>query len=234
MKSLVYVITGTRKGIGKSLAELFLERGHKVAGCSRGGSAIAHPNYEHWECDVSAEKPVVAMVREVVKRFGAIDVLLNNAGIAAMNHLLTSPYSSARTVFGTNVFGTFLFSREVGKVMVKQRRGSIINYTTVAVPLDLEGEAMYAASKAAIESLTRISAKELGSFGVRVNAVGPTPVKTDLIKAVPRKKLEALLARQCLRRFGEVEDVVNVIDFFADENSSFVTGQIVYLGGVFH
>ncbi|TOG85796.1 oxidoreductase, partial [Vibrio parahaemolyticus] len=87
-------------------------------------------------------------------------------------------------------FGTFLFSREIAKLMMKQGYGSIVNYSTVAVPLDLEGEAIYAASKAAIESLTRVSAKELAPYGIRVNAIGPTPVPTDLIKAIPKKKID--------------------------------------------
>jgi len=159
--------------------------------------------------------------------------LLNNAGIAAMNHILTTPYQNAHNIFNTNFFGTFLFSREVAKTMMKQKSGSIVNYTTVAVPLDLAGEAVYAASKAAIESFTRVSAKELGQFGVRVNAIGPTPVKTDLIRNVPENKLQELLDQQAIQRFGEFDDVVNVIDFFNSEKSNFITGQILYLGGVF-
>ena len=149
-----------------------------------------------------------------------------------MNHLLTTPYSNAKNVFATNFFGTFLLTREVSKVMMKVKKGSIVNYTTVAVPLDLAGEAVYAASKAAIESFTRTSAKELGEFGIRVNAVGPTPVYTDLVRNIPKNKLDELLDQQVIHRFGETEDVRNVIDFFNKEASNFITGQIVYLGGV--
>jgi 3-oxoacyl-[acyl-carrier protein] reductase len=231
--SLVYIITGTRKGLGKELAEYYLEKGFKVSGCSRGKSSIEHDNYLHFELDVSDEKMAMAMVRKTKKIFGKVDVLLNNAGIAAMNHILTTPYSNAQSIFNTNFFGTFLFSREVSKVMLRQRYGSIVNYTTVAVPLNLEGEAVYAASKAAIEAFTRISAKELGEFGIRVNAIGPTPVKTDLIRNVPENKLQDLLEQQAIQRFGGFDDVVNVIDFFNSEKSNFITGQILYLGGVF-
>lgn len=233
MLEQVYLITGTRKGLGKELAEYYLAKGHKVAGCSRGKSSVQHDNYLHFELDVSNEMSVTSMVRKTKKIFGSIDVLLNNAGIAAMNHILTTPYQNAHNVFNTNFFGTFLFSREVSKVMMKQKSGSIVNYTTVAVPLDLEGEAVYAASKSAIESFTRVSAKELGQFGIRVNAIGPTPVKTDLIRNVPENKLQVLLEQQAIKRFGEFEDVVNVIDFFNSEESNFITGQILYLGGVF-
>jgi len=232
MLSQTYIITGTRKGLGKQLAEHYLNLGHNIAGCSRGKSSIKHANYLHFELDVADEKSVISMVRQVKKTFGQINVLLNNAGIAAMNHILTTPYSNAQTVFSTNFFGTFLFSREVAKVMMKQRTGSIINYSTVAVPLDLEGEAVYAASKAAVESFTRISAKELGIFGVRVNAIGPTPIKTDLIRNVPENKLQALLDQQAVKRFGKFEDVLNVIEFYNAEKSNFITGQILYLGGV--
>jgi 3-oxoacyl-[acyl-carrier protein] reductase len=227
-----YIITGTRKGLGKQLAEYYLAQGFKVSGCSRGKSTIDHENYRHYELDVADEKAVVSMVRQVIKEFGVVHVLLNNAGIAAMNHILTTPYQNAHNVFNTNFFGTFLFSREVAKVMTKQKTGSIVNYTTVAVPLDLEGEAVYAASKAAIESFTRISAKELGQFGIRVNAIGPTPVKTDLIRNVPEIKLNELLEQQIVKRFGEFDDIVNVIDFFNSKKSNFITGQVLYLGGV--
>lgn len=228
----VFLITGTRKGIGRQLAEHYLERGHVVAGCSRGESGISHGNYVHFPLDVSNESAVVRMVGEVRARHKTIDVLLNNAGIASMNHVLTTPFKTVQEIFATNYFGTFLFLREVSKVMMKARTGRIVNFTTVASPLHLEGEATYAASKAAIENLTRTAARELADFGITVNAVGPTPVPTDLIRSVPKEKLDALLARQAIRRFGEFRDIVNVVDFFIEDRSDFVTGQILYLGGV--
>lgn len=227
------VITGSRKGLGKALAEHYLAQGHTVIGCSRQESSIEHDNYHHFELDVTDEKAVVSMVRSVRKQFRTVDVLVNNAGMAAMNHFLTTPLSSAEKVMATNVFGTFLFSREIAKLMMKQKSGSIVNYSTVAVPLDLEGEAIYAASKAAVESLTKISAKELSPYGIRVNAVAPTPVPTDLIKAVPKQKIEELIASQAIKRLGKEEDVINVVDFFISPRSEFVTGQVIYLGGVF-
>lgn len=233
MTTKVFIITGTRKGIGKDLAENYLEQDYYVAGCSRGKPSITHKNYRHFQLDVSDEKSVISMVRKTKEIFGSIDILLNNAGIAAMNHLLTTPYRNLMSVHSTNFFGTFLFTREVAKVMMKQNYGSIVNYTTVAVAMDLEGEAIYAASKAAVESLTRVSAKELAQFGIRVNAIGPTPIKTDLIKNVPETKLQNLLSQQAINRFGEIEDVINLVDFFNSDRSKFITGQIVYLGGVF-
>lgn len=228
----IVVITGTRKGIGKDLAEHYLGLGDTVAGCSRGESGIEHENYTHHCLDVADEKAVVAMVRATARKHGRIDALLNNAGIASMNPLTLTPYSTAKDIFSTNFYGTFLFCRETSKVMVQKNRGRIVNFATVATPLRLEGEAMYAASKAAVANMTEILARELGSFGITVNAVGPTPVPTDLIKNVPQEKIDSLLARQSIRRLGSVKDIINVCDFLLAEQSDFITGQVIYLGGV--
>jgi 3-oxoacyl-[acyl-carrier protein] reductase len=228
----IVVITGTSRGIGRGLAEHFLKAGDTVCGCSRSAATLKHRRYEHFELEIADEKAVVAMVREVVRRHGRIDALLNNAGIAAMNHALLTPAAVAHQIMATNFHGTFLFCREVAKAMVRRKVGRIVNFTTVATPLRLEGEALYAASKAAVESFTQVLARELGATGVTVNALGPTPVPTDLIKNVPAAKMEALLARQAIRRLGTVADVANVVEFFLSERSEFVTGQVLYLGGV--
>jgi 3-oxoacyl-[acyl-carrier protein] reductase len=229
----VMVITGTRKGIGRYLAEYYLDKGMIVCGCSRGESDLEHENYEHFCLDVADEKAVKKMVSAIAKKYKRIDYLINNAGIASMNHSFLTPLSVMEKVFQTNVFGSFLFCREVGKIMAKNKFGRIVNFTTVASPLDLEGEAIYAASKAAVEKLTTILAKEFGQNGITVNAIGPSPIKTDLIKNVGEEKLNALLNKQAIKSFGQFEDVSNIIEFYLNENSKMITGQILYIGGVF-
>lgn len=230
--SKITFITGTRKGIGKYLAHYYVQKGHLVIGCSRSEIEWSLNGYQHFIGDVSDEKAVKKMFSTIKKQYGKLDHVINNAGIASMNHSLLTPVTTVHHILNTNLVGTFLISREAAKLMKKNNFGRIVNFSTVAVPLKLEGEAIYASSKAAIISLTQILAREFGEFGITVNSIGPTPVKTDLIRSVPEHKIEELLDRQSIKRFGTFEDVANVIDFYLDRKSSFITGQNIYLGGV--
>ena len=115
--------------------------------------------------------------------------------------------------------------------MRRQRRGRIVNLGSIAVPLNVEGEAVYAASKSAVVTFTRTLARELAEWNITCNVVGPAPIETDLIRGVPPGKIQALLDRLPLSRAGSYEDVANVVDFFTDPASSAVTGQVIYLGG---
>jgi len=232
METPVTIITGTRKGIGKFLAEHYVRKGHEVIGCSRAKPEWALENYRHFETDVADEKAVRAMFSVVRKDYGRLDHLINNAGIASMNHSLLTPVATVQSILSTNVVGTFLFCREAAKLMQPLRWGRIINFTTVATPLKLEGEAIYAASKAAVRSLTEVLAREFAPFGITVNSVGPTPIETDLIRSVPKERMDRLIARQAFPRMGTFEDVANVTDFYLRPESGFITGQNLYLGGI--
>lgn len=230
--SKVIIITGSRKGIGRYLSEYYLGKNNKVIGFSRSESDLLHENYTHYTLDVADEKEVISHVRKIKKEFGKIDCLINNAGIASMNHFLLTPLSTVSKILDTNFKGTFNFSREVGKVMTKQKYGRIINFTTVASPLNLEGESIYASSKSAVETLTRVMAKELGKFNITCNLIGPSPIETDLIKNVPKNKIQDLISLQSIPYFSTFEDVSNVTDFFISESSRMITGQTIYLSGV--
>src|SRR6266700_683623 len=228
----VVLITGTRKGIGRALVEHYAGTGCHVVGCSRSPFEGELPNYRHCCLDVADESAVKHMFAQIRKDEGRLDVLINNAGVASMNHSLLTPMATVNKVIQTNFIGTFLFCREAARLMQSHRYGRIVNFATVAVPLKLEGEAVYAASKAAVISLTQILAREFADFGVTVNAIGPTPIKTDLIGGVSSKKLDALIERQAIKRYGEPRDVIQVVDFFVQPASDFVTGQVIFLGGV--
>src|SRR5437867_1646916 len=151
MTNLITLITGTRKGIGRYLAEHYIKKGHIVIGCSRSGIDWSLEGYQHFIADVTDEAVVKKIFSHIRKTYGRLDILINNAGIASMNHVALTPLSTVNDILGTNVVGTFLFCREASKLMSKHRYGRIVNFTTVATPLRLEGEAIYAASKAAIK-----------------------------------------------------------------------------------
>lgn len=235
MERIIF-ITGTRKGIGEALAKYFLMQGHVVIGCSRSipewiDDAV-YPKYEHFLVDVSDEQAVTNVFSLIRKKYRRLDYMINNAGIASMNHALLTPMDSMHNVINTNIAGTFLCCREAAKIMRKHKYGRIVNFSTVAVPLKLAGEAVYVASKAAIVSLTQVLSKEFADFGITVNAVGPVPIKTDLIRGIGEEKINKLISQQSIKRYGTYEDIENVIEFFLSDKSEFVTGQVIYLGGL--
>ena len=228
----VVLITGARKGIGRSLAEHYLAQGYSVVGCSRKESDLRHDRYTHYCLDVADETAIKKMFADIAAKSGRLDVLINNAGIASMNHVLLTSVDKAREILETNFIGTFLMCRESARLMKKNQFGRIVNLASVATPLKLEGEAVYAASKAAVISFTQVVAKELASFGITVNAIGPTPIDTDLIKSVPEGKLDQLISMQAIKRRGTFADVSNLVDFLIRPESDFITGQVIFLGGV--
>jgi 3-oxoacyl-[acyl-carrier protein] reductase len=228
----VMLITGSRKGIGRFLAEHYLKQGYLVEGCSRKECDITDPNYHHHFVDVVDEKGVRAMVADIVKRHGRLDVVLNNAAIASMNHVLLTPAASANRMFEVNVTGTMLVCRESAKVMMRNKWGRIVNFTTIVAPIALAGEAVYAASKSAVVTFTRILAFELGQWGITCNSFGATPIMTDMIRGVPKDKVDQVVNGLAIKRLGTPEDCANVCDFFIQEGSDNITGQVIYLGGV--
>ena len=228
MKTIL--ITGASQGIGRFLAGHWLAQGWRVVGCSRGGTDLEHASYRHVQTDVTDEAAVRKLFASVRRREGRLDALVNNAGIGGMNHALLTPAAAVARILAVNVTGTFVCCREGAKLM-QAAGGRIVNFTSVAVPLHLEGEAAYAASKAAVEELTRVLAREFAPLGVTVNAVGPGPIATALTRGVPEEKLRALAGRLALRRPAEFADVANAVEFFLRPESRLVTGQILYLGG---
>ena len=148
-----------------------------------------------------------------------------------MNHSLLTPVKKAQEIINTNFIGTFITSREAAKLMLKNSYGRIVNITTVGTQMKLEGEAIYTASKAAVENLTVVMSREFANYGITVNGVGPTPAMTDLIRFVPKDKIKNITDSLAFDRLTEMEDISNVINFFISKKSNYITGQSIYLGG---
>jgi 3-oxoacyl-[acyl-carrier protein] reductase len=225
------LITGSSRGIGRSLVDHYLDLGDIVVGCSRTRPSIEHERFSHYELDVTDSEAVRDVFRDVSRRVGGLDAVINNAGVASMNALALTPAATARKVMDTNFLGTFVLSQAAVRLLRASPCPRIVNVTSIAVPLRLHGEAVYAASKSAVETLTRIAARELAPFRITCNAVGPSPIRTALTAGVPEHTMQALVDSQPIPRWAEAADVANVIDFFLSPQSALVTGQVLYLGG---
>jgi len=229
----VVLITGTSQGLGQFLAQRYLNEGALVFGCAIvPDETLRHDRYDFTVLDVTDEKAVAAWVQRAAKQARRIDILINNAGVASMNHSLLMPAETAKRLLLVNTLGTFIVSRECAKIMQRSKWGRIVNFSSVAVPLRLEGEAMYAAAKAANEAFTRVFAREVAAFGITCNAIGPAPIPTDLIRNVPKERIDALVGRLAVKRLGAKEDLWPTISFLTSAAADYVTGQVIYLGGV--
>ena len=229
----VVMVTGSSRGLGQFLAYRYVEEGAHVFGCALSpDETLKHERYTSTALDVTDEKAVAGWVQRTAKQAGRIDILINNAGVASMNHSLLMPAETAKRLLLVNTLGTFLVSRECAKIMQRAKYGRIVNFSSVAVPLRLEGEAMYAAAKAANEVFTRVFAREVAAFGITCNAIGPTPSPTDLIRNVPKDRMEALVQRLAVKRQGTKEDLWPTIAFLTTAAADCVTGQVIYWGGV--
>ena len=191
------------------------------------------PNYKHYSCDVSKETPIKQMIRDIKQTKGHIDILVNNAGdnLTLQPTMLVS-YEKALKTVEVNLLGTFLMSREIAKLMMKNSFGRIINFSSMAVKHEVEGEAIYSASKAAIISFTRVFAKEVYPFGITCNVISPSAIETDLMNGIEENALKNVLSRNAIKTKGKMEDVSNTVDWLIKPESSAITGQVIYLGGV--
>lgn len=228
----IALVTGARKGIGRHLAEHLLASGYRVVGCGRTAECWQAERFDYVQADVTDEAQVLALFRHISQRYGRLDVAINNAGLAFMNHSLLTPVSTVEKTFRTNVTGTFLVSREAAKIMRKRKFGRIVNVSSAVVPLRLAGESAYLASKSAVETLSQVMARELAELGITVNVVAPGPTATDMIRGVPANKIAELTEQFFIKRLTTVEDIANAVSFFLRPESSAVTGQVIYLNGV--
>ncbi len=227
----IMVITGTSRGIGRSVAGYFVTHGYRVIGCSRSPVDFEIEGYHHSQVDVGDEHQVRAWVRKIKGDFKRIDVLVCNAGSVQSALLMTvTPDDVLQTFMHTHVAGTYYVCREISKVMILQKQGRIITVSSLGVPLHLEGTSAYSATKSAIVEMTKILAKELASVGITCNVLAPGLFMTEAAQAMGRDWAVRLLEKQTIKRLVTVEEICNVIAFFASSQSGCITGQVINMG----
>lgn len=233
LENKVAIITGGARGLGQAMAIAFANEGAKVIAADMGEMRYSHPNVEGVVLNVTDSAACEAFFKEVVEKYGTIDILVNNAGITrdALTRKMTEEMWDL--VIDVNLKGVFNLTRHVGPFMQTKQTGSIINIASIVGVFGNIGQANYAASKAGVIGLTKTWAKEFGMKGgnVRVNAIAPGYVMTDILKTVPQDLLDKFAAMTMLGRLGQPEEIANVALFLASEEASYITGQVIEPNG---
>jgi 3-oxoacyl-[acyl-carrier protein] reductase len=241
LKDKVILVTGASRGIGRATALLLAEQGAKV---------IVNYNKSEKEAEevisvirgkgkeailikanVANEEEIKEMFTEIREKFGRIDVLVNNAGIMKNNLLLMTKTDEFNEIVETNCKGVFLCMRAAAKMMMKKMSGKIINLSSIVGVNGNSGQIVYSGSKAFLIGVTKSAAKELGMYGITVNAVAPGLIDTDLIKDLKEDIKQDLVNNISLGRIGTPEDVAKVILFLCSELSDYVSGQVIGIDG---
>ena len=222
------VVTGASRGIGAHLATRAVDAGFNVIGVAR--TAGEGQGFPIRACDVTDGDAVKELFKEIRKDktfFG----LINAAGVASMNLLVSTPVDTIKKIVDINLTGTINCCAAASKALMRRKQGRIINFSTIAVPLGLKGEAVYVASKAGVEGFTRAFAREMGDFSVTVNAIAPGPIPTDLIRKVPEQSIAELVSRQIIPEQGTLDDVWDIASLLLDARAGLVTGETLHVGG---
>lgn len=235
------IVTGGSRGIGRAIAIAFAEAGANVAVVYAGNTAAAEATLQDVQargvqgmaiqCDVADEAAVADMIKAVKDTFGSVDILVNNAGITRDNLLMRMKEADWTAVMDTNVTGAFHCLKGVTKLMMKQRSGSVINITSVVGLTGNAGQANYAAAKAGLIGLTKSAAKELASRNIRVNAVAPGYIQTDMTAELPEAVVSGMLQSIPLGRAAKPEEVAQAVLFLASDQASYITGQVLKVDG---
>lgn len=241
LKDQVAIVTGGSRGIGRGIVKALAAEGAKVAFVYRGNQAAADSLTQEIaqtggtvlgiQADVTNAEAAQTAVQKVEKEWGRIDILVNNAGVIRDDLFVRLEPEAWNQVLQTNLGGTYNFCKAVAYTFMKQRRGRIINVSSVAAEHVNQGQTNYAASKGAINSFTRALAVELASRNVTVNAIAPGFIETDMSEAVRNKAGDMIKKLIPMRRLGQPEDIAKVAVFLASEESSYLTGQVLTVDG---
>lgn len=231
----VVLVTGTSRGVGFELAKYFLKNNAIVIGFSRGISSVKNTNYNHFSVDLSNPYDISKTFKLLSKQFKNIDILINNAAVLTSQYSLIMPIKNAVDMVNINLLGTFFVSRESAKLMKKSFYGRIINISSMAVLLKPAGDSIYAASKAGIQTLANIMAKEYSSMNITCNSIAISAIETEMLKQhspSAQLKIKKIIQNLPIPRMANFDDIFNVVDFYCSERSSYISGQTIYLGGL--
>lgn len=231
----IVLITGSSRGVGNELAKYFLSKDATVIGFSRGEGNIEDKNYHHFSVDISDPDNISKTFRVITKQFKKIDFVINNAAVLTSQYSLIMPIKNAVDMVNVNLLGTFFVSREAAKLMRKSEYGRIVNISSMAVSLEPSGDSIYAATKTAIQTLANVMAKEFSAMNITCNTLAITAIDTDMLRQhtdVAQEKIKEIINNLPIPRMSKIEDIQNVIDFYCSERSSYISGQMIYLGGL--
>jgi 3-oxoacyl-[acyl-carrier protein] reductase len=223
------VVTGASKGLGRAICERLQSKNRDVFGIARDVSDLPFPAIS---CDVSSYREVKTVVQQLKKEGIRIDALINAAGIASMNLAVTTPPEVSQRIIQTNLLGTIFCCQIIAPLLIRNKMGCIINFSTIAVALGLKGESVYAASKAGVEGFTRSFAREMADFNVNVNCIAPGPIETNLLKGVTESQIAKIVAQQIIPKQYTPEVICDLVELLMDSRSSSLSGQILHVGGV--
>ena len=223
------IVTGASRGLGQAITERLVERGEEVIGLARNISGL---NINAIECDVSNYASVKNASKEVKRMKKPVKAFINAAGVASMNMAVTTDETTVQKLIQTNLVGTIHCCQLFAPLMLRQKQGSFINFSTIAVALALKGESVYAASKAGVESFSRTFAREMADFNVRVNCIAPGPIRTDLLRGITDTQIEKITSQQVIQKQFQKPDVCDLVELLLDEKASSLSGQVLNVGGV--
>ena len=223
------VVTGASKGLGRAICERLLSRNIDVFGLARNTTELP---FKAMNCDVSSYEDVQAVVHQLKKDGLKVEGLINAAGIASMNLAVTTPPGVSKNIVHTNLLGTIYCCQLIAPLMLRNKAGTIINFSTIAVALGLKGESVYAASKAGIEGFTKAFAREMAGFNVNVNCIAPGPIATDLLKGITSSQISTIVAQQIIPRQFTPDAVSDLVELLLDSRSKSLSGQVLHVGGV--
>ena len=223
------IVTGASRGLGKAITERLMERGEKVVGLARSNVGL---DVDAIECDVSDYTSVKNAAREVKRMKSPVKAFINAAGVASMNMAVTTDESTVQKLIQTNLVGTIYCCQLFAPIMLRQKQGSFINFSTIAVALALKGESVYVASKAGVEAFSRTFAREVADFNVRVNCIAPGPIRTDLLKGITDIQIEKIISQQVIPKQFQKSDICDLVELLIDDKASSLSGQVLNVGGV--